>query len=662
MPFSCCDKHSGATTICVAVVKEKENEIALFDASGKPRTFVFDNRPLLGTKDNHKSLCFSTHGHAAADQFLTPCLDSDGLHGVPEEECFCGEEEPHLHFHYHNDRKCVEKTDTKKDADFMFLADLVAYPKEDTEEIVSLNVSEQLPSQCNAVEYESLITCERRHRVAAIRHGNHMDYLAHNCQTGDLHLEHDCGDCKAPDLHGRLALTAKRTLDKSIELQFFATEKKPFRMLDLLEGVFEPTAASDRVQAVKQLCPTYNTECCSSESCGMPDSKYDCCTPEGCSHALNRSHCCPSGSCGSPDSKHDCCTLEACKYVLLEANDCCIDGIRSVEDCKKNCSSENTTSQKKSCWAKNAFSAAPVNLDTYNGGQSTCKTDIQSKICCDKICCASEIPPIKSLLESHKGVFKVMINVPLKTVLVNHDPNTIPAHKIVDLLKEYSPSLKTDGAIALSGNGARIGRSHYFVEKICCASEVPMIHKSIGRLAGIEKISVNIPNKMVYVDHDTLITDAQQICSALNSDRMGTTLRRDGAEDVKAPLTAFVRSTLKCKNIEALESERLEAHLSSYDSTQIESFSVESFTGMIHLIHNPLVLPIDDVGQKLDQLFATKSSVVVRGDVEDISWDFEEIGNEEIAMKISTPLPRFSVLLAGVFWIVSMLSFIGGNW
>jgi hypothetical protein len=88
------------STLCLAVVRENGTDIVLLDATGIPKTFRYEK--------NISDLCFKPHG-SIDGSFLTPCLDEEGKHGVPEESCFCGVETPHMHAHLraaHCDEAC----------------------------------------------------------------------------------------------------------------------------------------------------------------------------------------------------------------------------------------------------------------------------------------------------------------------------------------------------------------------------------------------------------------------------------------------------------------------------------------------------------------------------------------------------------------------------
>ena len=52
-----------------------------------------------------------------------------------------------------------------------------------------------------------------------------------------------------------------------------------------------------------------------------------------------------------------------------------------------------------------------------------------------------------------------------------------------------------------------------------------MINDSLDTLTGIHKVSINVPNKFVYVDHETHILSAKSICDKLNKDAFGVHIK-----------------------------------------------------------------------------------------------------------------------------------------
>ena len=84
-------------------------------------------------------------------------------------------------------------------------------------------------------------------------------------------------------------------------------------------------------------------------------------------------------------------------------------------------------------------------------------------------------------------------------------------------------------------------RSSMHVDGICCSSEVPEVTSILRNLGnGVQKVSINITSRMVYVDHFT-DADADEgsgdrcrgilaadLANALNKEGFGATVRKDG--------------------------------------------------------------------------------------------------------------------------------------
>jgi hypothetical protein len=145
-----------SSKLCLGVVGTKGADIVLFDASGNPRTFSH--------KGDGRKLCFSTHG-IGADVF-THCFDEEGIHGTPEEECYCGLDTPHLHAHVHDPKKCGSGDNNNASNgssdvadDFALLGVVTLHPVEpfidddgESKQLVRIPVSEELPNECNSSE------------------------------------------------------------------------------------------------------------------------------------------------------------------------------------------------------------------------------------------------------------------------------------------------------------------------------------------------------------------------------------------------------------------------------------------------------------------------------------------------------------------------------
>lgn len=70
-------------------------------------------------------------------------------------------------------------------------------------------------------------------------------------------------------------------------------------------------------------------------------------------------------------------------------------------------------------------------------------------------------------------------------------------------------------------------RSSFYVEGICCATEVPIV-TSILRNVGVEKVNINITSRMVYVDHFADDHMASELANALTREGFGSSIKKDG--------------------------------------------------------------------------------------------------------------------------------------
>lgn len=125
---------------------------------------------------------------------------------------------------------------------------------------------------------------------------------------------------------------------------------------------------------------------------------------------------------------------------------------------------------------------------------------VRSTIYCSGICCASEIPLVNSALEPLDGVEKIMINVPLRNVIIDHDPSIVTATVLADILNQndFGASIRRDGGGKKKQTGR--GKSRFYVDKICCASEIPMIKSIVNPIEGTSAVSINVTTKMVRKD------------------------------------------------------------------------------------------------------------------------------------------------------------------
>jgi len=653
--------------LCIAIVRDQSSDLVLLDASGKSRTFSY--------QCGASKLCFLSHGTKGTDALLTPCFDKDGLHGTPEEECFCGIDTPHIHAHKHNHERCVDhvesgcksKRKSSEDADVGYLASVILHPKDSNSGLPQFPITKVHPEECNseqvAEHFSQQGICPKTRpgkRITQVQHGDHVDNLVHNVDTGNLHLEHNCDSCGDSDLHGEFDLISKRELEGDVQLHFFKPSPKPFSLKDSLPKIFALGALSkvfdpdstDRVNAVKPM----KKKCCSDPTCNANLPRKNSHLPTNITKELDEDSGddCISGK--ATDSSSNCCASGSCKSQQERV---------PIYDEKKLESRESSKASSKCCTSgscsgsKPLLKKTPAKSDTP--GQPS-RREVRSMFHCKAICCTSEIPIIRTVLEPIGGVSNVQINVSLKEVFVDHDPSVISADEINKALNknDFGSTKKKDGAAI---DMTKIGRSQLFVEKICCPMEIPMINSSLEPLAGIHKVSINIPNKIVYVDHDTNMLSAQSICSKLNDDGFGAHIKRNAMEDMETPLTSFVSSVLRFDESTKSNTDMktLGSFLDTYKPTQIESFMLDAAGKRIDVVHNPFLLAADDICHALGSNLSLDVKVEEDGATTK-EWDFPDVVEEEIELTKTAKYPRPVVILSGIFWLISLLSLIGGNW
>lgn len=268
-------------------------------------------------------------------------------------------------------------------------------------------------------------------------------------------MEHPCTDCGDSDYHGKFHLVGKRKWQGSsdVQLHFFEVTERKFSFMHL----FEPE--SSRVATLRQ------------EGLKMPVRK---------TVFKEKPPCSSTGTCTAK-------IIEPIK-VEVEKPSCCSSGT-----CSKSAPVE-----KPSCGAKSSMETSSVSDTTIDMESVAGKGRIvRSTIHCSGICCSSEIPLVNSALEPLDGVEKVMINVPLRNVIIDHDPSIVTGTILVDILNQndFGASILHDGGAKQKQTGR--GKSSFYAEKICCASEIPMINAIVNPIEGTSAVSINVTTKMV---------------------------------------------------------------------------------------------------------------------------------------------------------------------
>jgi len=334
--------------------------------------------------------------------------------------------------------------------------------------------------------------------------------------------------------------------------------------------------------------------------------------------------------------------------------------------------------------AAKAFRSKPISSSSSSPTKDTKLTQsivVTTTLNCSGICCAAECPQINRILTPLPGVDRILINVPLKQVIVKHDPRTISAADLEKALNQerMGASIQRDGAVVAGVppppeiNEMPLGRSQFHVRNICCASEIPAINSIVEPIKGVTAVSINTTTKTVYVDHMTLVVSAQTICEALNREKFGAEIRFDAAAtNSVAARSAFVNSTLTVLDgtttaaANGLDTETLTCFLRGFDSSQMESFFVDVPSKKITVVHNPFCLTAEQVVNMLKENTGLVATVTFDG-ADPAHWTFPKLMADDTDIHDNdtgnaSKRPKPAIILSGVFWIISMFHYVGGNW
>ncbi len=653
--------HNHPKPVYVAIIHEQSVDV--YDIKGQIRTFRHTTTESSSVKirllqHDMRKICFSSHGNDV-DSLLTPCFDQYGCHGLPETGCFCGVDKPHIHAHFRDAKMCdVEGAGISGGSgNVLKLANLTLFPEDNDDPYYattsskhneqstvekkretfknkrsnSMPLSASLPIQCNSKEYKKILRDRGvdesiRQEMFKVFHHDHYDVLVHNQTTGNLQLEHNCNDCGDTDIHGQLNLVCQRSWSEDED---------------------EIDNNNTNVNTKKMRLNFYRIP---KKTFGLLDTFI---------HDLFKTD--------STDR------VNVIRHTATPKRGYSLRSYQPKFSTCVTCTNDEVTD----LLANDAFTA--------NAQYSGTKTEAQSKIFVQQICCASEIPMINNIVKPIEGVSDVRVNTTTKIVYVSHDPDKVSAEDIVSALnrEKFGAKLKVDGSIALRASKilslpstCSSVQSKIFVQQICCASEIPMINDIVKPLAGVTDVKVNTLTKIVYVTHDPIKVSAQSVEAALNKANFGARIELDGAENLKGIQNVHQESNLasltRNGDIKMVESTLLVLSLfddtvatdvkkilsQQYTKDQVSHVETHVMSGTIKIDHNPYLVKVVAIKHLL--MAHKKIDITIHTD------GFEEgvwaIKTDDVDIEEHKSTLRWNVALAGVFWIISLLYLIGGAW
>ena len=172
------------------------------------------------------------------------------------------------------------------------------------------------------------------------------------------------------------------------------------------------------------------------------------------------------------------------------------------------------------------------------------------------------------------------------------------------------------------------------------------------------------------MNHEPDILSSKEIAALLNKQGMGAEVRVDAANTMTShQLSLFVVSKFRFDDVN-VNQDRLDIVLRNFDGTKVESFVYEDRSGILTVIHNPWTIDTEEISEAMRHAGVETVDVLLNGSNQNRApLDFASLAasnasrvEENESSHGSSKWPKPNIIVSGVLWIVSMLSFIGDKW
>mmetsp|Transcript_17455 Transcript_17455/g.37696 ORF Transcript_17455/g.37696 Transcript_17455/m.37696 type:complete len:801 (+) Transcript_17455:169-2571(+) len=249
-------------------------------------------------------------------------------------------------------------------------------------------------------------------------------------------------------------------------------------------------------------------------------------------------------------------------------------------------------------------------------------------------------------------------------------------------------------------------RTRLRVQGICCSSEVPAVRSILRPLPGVRRVGINIATKVVFIDHDPGTISATLLAGALNDAKFGADILTDGGltlrkssslEDAGASpdstscsppflsdildleRSRFVESTFFIPGMITYTNDRMKSCpigkllRQNFFSDHLRAFHLHAPSRTLKVEHDPELLSAEKI-----------MGVLVKG-LKDEDWGNIELSHDGAVEGLQLPVLnsenqeegedllleyggkfchglKINVVVSGIFWVLSLLSFVGGSW
>ena len=340
---------------------------------------------------------------------------------------------------------------------------------------------------------------------------------------------------------------------------------------------------------------------------------------------------------------------------------------------------------------------------------------VRSHFAVEGVCCASEIPALRRIVKPLRGVSKLQVNLTTKIVYVQHDATQIRAQEIASALTRegFRSVVKKDGSeTAVSQRQAmNHGRSSLHVQGELTEQDIPAIHRYLSQIPGVSRIGIIVSEGVIHVDHDVVDVSSEQCVEQLKPHYVATVTRaaeehykklqqlsKDGVVDSSGaygmtPVTAaatvaaledigrskYVESTITIEGFNARHLETVRKAISqNFIRAQIRAIYPNVLSHTVKVEHDPKLVSTLDICNTLNSYPELPNPATVSVNGADLNLYLPEqenysnfVGGEsgptvfndaDMMDQLGIRSIRLNVILSGVFWFISILSFKGGLW
>jgi Cd2+/Zn2+-exporting ATPase len=320
----------------------------------------------------------------------------------------------------------------------------------------------------------------------------------------------------------------------------------------------------------------------------------------------------------------------------------------------------------------------PSLLEGSATDEATAVQPIRTTLHVQGLCCSTEVPSIRKILKKFPGIAKLAIQPTTGRVTIQHVPRVVSARTLAQALTAAgfpATILSTAGDPSSSSTTTHgtVGRSTLHATAVLHAGDIPKIQHAAAAVPGVRRIGVQLAEGAIFLQHDWAVAPVDVVQAGLVKRGYPTTVVQDAQVEaatattaalVRQPRSKYVESTLHISNLTAGHTALLaKAVRQHFIRAQVRAIHPHVSSRTVKVEHNPQLLELEGLVATL-RPYGLDVSVVTDGAAEQLILPLvdEEEEDRQAALRQATHQSSqlsWAVVLAGVFWALSMFSYIG---